>query len=121
MDGIEKDVEKPMRTAQSRYRKDFYKTFRMIPTFEVGTFVYLNRPSHAVLVFEAGKVKTASSNTLLLRVSGPYIIVTVLDGPLTILGDCNENIISSDHATKPPAAKKDQAPSVTSTKPESFP
>lgn len=96
-----------MYMAQNRYRNDCDKNLRTSLTFEVGEFVYLNKPSLAVLASEPDKVYTVSYNKLVPRMTGLYMIVTVRDNPLTILNNGADNTISMGRATNAPCFREE--------------
>lgn len=86
--------------AQDRCRRHSGKNLRTLKTYEVGQFVYKNKPLLAVLASKTNNVGTASYDILMHRMADQYKMVTVRDNTLTVLRNGIENTISTDRATR---------------------
>lgn len=83
-----------------------WKIFRTLSTFRVGQFVYLMKPSRAVLASVVNKVGTKTYNKWLIRASDSYKNTIVRDSTLSLLEDGVESTISIDRVTQAPCLNK---------------
>ena len=94
-----------MTKAQQRYKANYDRWVRFLPTFRPGDWVFLDRPPRARVPDGVPDDPEEMATKLRSKARGPYKVVSLQDHTVKILEDGRHNVVNSDRVSRAPEAR----------------